>query len=434
MATQKLTKQVVDALRPRKPSSVGGKVREDFAWDRELRGFGVQVMPSGLKSFVIQYRNVAGRNRRSVIGRYGLMTVEAARRLAHEKLVAVSKGNDPAAESLAASGRLTVAELCDWYLAEAEAGRILGRSRRAIKKSTLAMDRSRINAHVKPLLGKRMVSALKLGDIEGAQADIAAGKTAKPRAGSRGGATVGGDGVAARTISTLHAIFGHAVRLGKIEANPASGVRKLASTPRDRRLNRREIEVLGRTLRKASENGEHPVGIAAIRFLLLTGFRRMEGLGLERVWFDSEECAVRFPDTKSGAQVRVIGQAAIDLLVGQPKTTSPFFFPADWGDGHFIGIVRVLDRVCRAAGLMNVTPHTLRHTYASVAGDLGFSELTIAALLGHSPRGVTQRYIHIDDALKMTADRISAEMMNLLDGRQSQEARHQVGQTLPAVD
>jgi integrase len=67
--------------------------------------------------------------------------------------------------------------------------------------------------------------------------------------------------------------------------------------------------------------------------------------------------------------------------------------------------------------LADVTPHTLRHTFASLAGDLGFSELTIAALLGHAARGVTQRYIHIDEALRMTADRVAAEMADLLDGR-----------------
>jgi site-specific recombinase XerD len=417
MATEKITKRIVDALKAPKPSRVGVKVREHFVWDRELRGFGVQVMPSGLKSFVIQYRTPEGRNRRAVIGRYGLMTVEEARKLAHEKLVAVSKGVDPVAEEAKAAGLLTVAEVCDWYLAEAEAGRILGRRRRPIKPSTLAMDRSRIEAHIKPLLGRRQVASLKLGDVEGAQADIAAGKTSKPRAGSRGGATTGGEGVAARTMSTLHSIFEHAVRLGKIEANPAKGVRRLASAPRERRLSRSEIERLGKTLRAAAEEGEHPTGLAAIRFLLLTGFRRMEALGLQRTWLDEEECAIRFPDTKSGAQIRVIGQAAIDLLLDQPKTKSPFFFPADWGEGHFIGVVRVLDRVCQKAGLADITPHTLRHTFASLAGDLGFSELTIAALLGHSARGVTQRYVHIDEALRMTADRVADEMADLLDGR-----------------
>ena len=80
-------------------------------------------------------------------------------------------------------------------------------------------------------------------------------------------------------------------------------------------------------------------------------------------------------------------------------------------------MVRVLDRVCEKARLDDITPHTLRHTFASLAGDLGFSELTIAALLGHSARGVTQRYIHIDEALRMAADRVAAEMADILDGR-----------------
>lgn len=101
----------------------------------------------------------------------------------------------------------------------------------------------------------------------------------------------------------------------------------------------------------------------------------------------------------------------------QPQAGSGFFFPADWGEGHFVGIVRVLDRVCAMARLEDVTPHTLRHTFASVAGDLGFSELTIAALLGHAARGVTQRYIHIDEALRLAADRVADEMADILDGK-----------------
>ncbi len=87
------------------------------------------------------------------------------------------------------------------------------------------------------------------------------------------------------------------------------------------------------------------------------------------------------------------------------------------GEGHFVGVVPVLDRVCDKARLADITPHTLRHTFASLACDLGFSELTIAALLGHSALGVTQRYIHIDEALRMTADRVAGEMADILDGR-----------------
>jgi len=423
MAGTRLTKRVVDALKVPNPAKVGVKVRESFAWDRELRGFGVQVMPSGLKSFVVQYRTPEGRTRRLVIGRYGLMTVEEARVIAHEKLVAVSKGVDPAVPVEPDGSTTTVGEICDWYLLEANAGRILGRRRRPIKASTLAMDKSRIETHIRPLLGDRRVSSLKLGDIEAMQADIAAGKTAKGRAGPRGGTPIGGEGAAARTVSSLHSIFEHAVRWGKIESNPARGVRKLASTPRERRLSTAEIACIGTAMRTLVAEGEHPTGLAAIRLLLLTGFRRMECLALQRAWVDAEQRAIRLPETKTGPQMRVVGQAAIDLILAQPVTDgSPYVFPADWGNGHFIGVVRVLERVCGAARLADVTPHTLRHTFASVAGDLGFSELTIAALLGHAARGVTQRYVHIDEALRVAADRVSAKVVALLDGGGSQIA------------
>ncbi len=102
-------------------------------------------------------------------------------------------------------------------------------------------------------------------------------------------------------------------------------------------------------------------------------------------------------------------------LAAIPKAKSLFFFPADWDDGHFIGGVRVLDRVC--ARLADVTPHTLRDTFASLADDLGFSELTIAALLGHASRDVTQHYVHIDEALRLAADRVAEEMTDILDGK-----------------
>jgi integrase len=76
----------------------------------------------------------------------------------------------------------------------------------------------------------------------------------------------------------------------------------------------------------------------------------------------------------------------------------------------------VLDRVCEKAGLEDVTPHVLRHTFASVAGGLGYSELTIAALLGHASRGITQRYIHIDEPLRAAATAVSDHILQLLNG------------------
>lgn len=89
------------------------------------------------------------------------------------------------------------------------------------------------------------------------------------------------------------------------------------------------------------------------------------------------EHSVRFPDTRSGAQARVIGRAAVDMPLRQTLTGSGFFFPSGWGEGHFAGVVRVPFRLCAMAGAEDVLPHTLRHTFASAAGDLRFSELTV---------------------------------------------------------
>ena len=380
-----------------------------------MRGFGIGVGRKGTKSFVVQYRNEQGKTRRKVIGRFGLMTAEEARRIARSMLGDVARGQDPV-EAVNEEGRHSINAICNWYLERAGAGKIIGRSRKPIKASTLAMDRSRIEAHIRPLLGHRIIETLKLGDIEAAQADIAASVTSKPRVGSRGGATKGGDGVAARTMSTLHSILEHAVRLGEIEKNPARGVRRLASTPRMRWLSQAELRELGAALREAEAELEHPKGIAVIRLLLLTGFRRLEALGIEWKWLLDEEHAIHFATTKTGAQRRVIGAAAVSLLKKQPLVGSKYFFPADWGDGHFIGVVRVLDRVCEKAGLEDVTPHVLRHTFASVAGGLGYSELTIAALLGHASRGITQPYIHIDEPLRAAATAVSDHILHLLNG------------------
>ena len=365
----KITKRAVDTLQ-----SASG--RDVFIWDSELRGFGVRMKPSGVRTFLIQYRNVEGRTRRLVLGQYGALTPENARDLAREKLAGVARGEDPSAERHAVRAGMSVSEVCDWYLEEAESGRILGRNRRPIKASTLKMDRSRIETHIKPLLGARLVSGLTLRDIEGMQADIAAGKSARGRKPGRGGKSTGGSGVASRTVGTLRGLLGHATRLKVVGKNPADGVRQLAVERRQRRLSDDELRHLGNIMRTVAAEGEHPTGLAAIRMMLLSGFRRMEVLGLERNWVSSRDHCVRFPDTKSGAQVRVLGEAAISCVETAPgQGSSPFVFPADWGDGHFIGVVRVLDRICMKASLKEVTPHVLRHTFASVAGDLGFSEL-----------------------------------------------------------
>jgi integrase len=66
----------------------------------------------------------------------------------------------------------------------------------------------------------------------------------------------------------------------------------------------------------------------------------------------------------------------------------------------------------------DITPHTLRHSFISVAADLGLSEPTIAALVGHKGRSVTSRYIHSADAVLLAAaDVVANQILGLMGQR-----------------
>jgi integrase len=404
----KITKRAVDALQP---ASDG---RDRFLWDAgdgALKGFGVRIKPSGVASYVVQYRNKESRTRRLALGRVGVLTPEEARTLAREKLNEVAIGGDPSADRHAARKEMTTAELCGWYLKDAT-GRV--------KPSTLAMDQSRIKCHVLPLLGQRTVASLTLADIERFQRHVATGKTARARTvKGQTGQTTGGRAVAARTVGMLGTIFEFARRNHIIAENPAHGTRRYPDKRRRRFLSLEELRTLGKTMAEAELNGENRTGISAARALIFTGCRKMEILALPWVWLDIGARCIRFGDTKSGAQLRPIGSAAADHFGAQPRRDGcKWVFPADRGDGHFVGLPRVLDRLCTRGSLDDVTVHTLRHSFAAVAAELGYSELTIAGLLGHSMGSVTARYAHVpDSALVAAADRVAARIAAALDDR-----------------
>ena len=404
----KLTKKTIDAL----PIPAKGQT---FHWDSETRGFGIRVGASGTKTFVVQYRNAEDRTRRMKIGRYGILTVEQGRDQAKIKLGEVAAGADPAEEIAQARQDPTVTDLCDWYLEEARAGRILGRRNRPIKTSTLDMDESRINTHIKPLVGHRVARRLTIADVEAMQTDVVNGKTAKPRSGGRGGAATGGVGVAPRVVGTLQSVLSHAKHKGLLAEHPTKGVRKLASNKKKRRLSISEIEDLGAAMVVANRNGENPVGIAIVELLLLTGFRRQEGQAMWRSWLHPEGGFIAFPDTKGDEQARAIGPASIALVQKQPAVEgNPHVFPSAGTNGPITTASACLARLSAIAKLENVTPHTRRHTFGSVAGDLGFSELTIAAMLGHASQTVTQGYVHVDEALRLAVSRTSEEIAKAL--------------------
>jgi integrase len=219
----------------------------------------------------------------------------------------------------------------------------------------------------------------------------------------------------------LRAIFEHARRKRLVSENPAKGARKLADRKRQGRLTLDQVRSLGKAMREAATEGDNSTGLAVIRFIMLSGFRRHEALAIERSWL-LDTGGVDLPDTKSGAQVRPVGRPAMKVLRSQSEQgDSKWLFPADRGDRHFVGLRKVLGRICKRAKLEDVTPHVLRHTFASVAGDLGYSELTIAGLLGHASGSVTAGYVHLDVALVSAADRVSAVVAAALDGKPDAE-------------
>lgn len=103
------------------------------------------------------------------------------------------------------------------------------------------------------------------------------------------------------------------------------------------------------------------------------------------------------------------------LETRERQAGSDFVFPAARGEGAYTGTKRQAAEIFGAARIAGASCHTLRHTYGSVASDLGYSDATIAGLLGHAGRGVTSRYVHRPDAALMSAaEAVSERIQSLL--------------------
>jgi integrase len=391
----------------------------EVVWDTKVAGFGARRQKGPSVAYVLFYRTTEGRQRWHTIGRHGApWTPETARNEARRILGEVAGGNDPAGEKTAKRRAETVAELCDQYLADAEAGRLLTRRGESKKASTLSTDRGRIERHIKPLLGALKVAAVTRDDIDGFLHDVAAGKTtARIKTDKlRGVANVrGGRGTASRTTGLLGAIFTYAVRARMRPDNPVHGVTRFADGRRERRLSSEEFAALGAGLAKA-EGEIWPPAIIAARFLALTGWRRGEVLGLEWAAVDLERRTATLADTKTGRSIRPLSAAACDLLRLLSRTGA-LVFSATRGDGPMNGFPKFWARIATLGTLpADVTPHTLRHSFASIAGDLGYSESTIAALIGHKGQSITSRYVHAADAVLLAAADAVAGRVNTLLG------------------
>jgi site-specific recombinase XerD len=408
----KITKRTVDALTP----DPAGK--DVFEWDSELRGFGVRMMPSGRSSYLVQYRTPQGRTRRLAFAKTGTITPDEARGKARILLAKAAAGSDPSAQRHEDREALTVAALCSRYMEAARAGLVMTRFRKPKRPSTIMNDEGRVFRHIVPLIGKRLTRDLTRPMVQRMADAIAAGKTAGTfKTKARGKAVVEGGGVtAARVVELLGGIWTWAEKRGFVTgSNPARGVEKHRGEPKDRVLSADEMSALGKALQEYDPKWQ--MAIAGTRLIALTGLRREEACGLRWREIDWDGSCLRLGATKTGRSTRPIGRAAIELLGALPRVHDEFVFPARNGNKS-AELKKTIATIFNFAGLSDARSHDLRRTFASAAAELGYGDATIAELIGHARRGVTERhYVRRPDAvLVAAADRVAAAIAKTMRG------------------
>ena len=384
----KLTNRTVASTRPRD--------RDVFVWDDELPGFGLRVKPSGVKSYVIQYRNRHNDSRRITIGRHGVIGPEKARRKAKKMLADVQDGADPATERKDDREAPTVAELAEKYLREHAAP--------YKKPRSVEEDQRLLRLHVLPALGRKKVAGITRADITGlhhAMRDT--------------------PGAANRTLALVSKMLNLAEKWGLRPdgSNPCRHVDRYPERKMERFLSVDELGRLGAVLAEAERTAtELRSVIAAVRLLMFTGARLGEILNLEWSHVDFERSCLRLPESKTGAKVIHLNAPALEVLNGIERDGSPWVIAGRDPDKPLVNLRKPWHRIRKAAGLDDVRLHDLRHSFASVGAAGGLSLPMIGALLGHTQAATTQRYAHLAaDPLKQAADMIGERIRAAINGK-----------------
>lgn len=375
----KLTKRCVEGL--------ATEEKDYLAWDRDMRGFGIRVYPSGKKTYLVQYR-AGRRTRRITIGQHGVLTAEEARIRAKQLLGDVARGLDPSAEKQAKRRAPTVAGLCDRFLEEYVEQHC---------KPTTARDyHSIIRRFIRPRLGPLPIA-------EVTRADVVAFHHALRDTPYQ----------ANRAASMLSKLFNLAEDWGLRQAgsNPARRIKKFREEEKKRYLSDAEQMRLGEVLAEALEEGTESVyAVSAILLLIFTGCRLSEILTLRWDYVTSHH--LELPDSKTGRRRIPLPREAYDILMELPREAgNPYVILGDVDGAPLVNLQKPWRRIRSKAGLEDVRIHDLRHTYASVAMKDGIDPFTLKEIMGHKNLTTTLRYAHLaDDAVQRAAGSVAARL------------------------
>ncbi|MEW6237547.1 MAG: site-specific integrase [Candidatus Omnitrophota bacterium] len=365
----KLTKSVVD--KASFAHSMSEEKKQCIFWDDELKGFGLRVFPSGVKTFVVGYR-LRGRYRLTSIGRYGVFTVETARKAAQEILFNAAKGIDAAEEKAAARRGDTMADLCAEFFEQHS----------KIHKRSWKDDKRQIEKIILPTLGKKRIDAVTRHHVS----------TLHKQYGERAPYQ------ANRVLSLLSKIFEWARLMGYTKSgfeNPARGIKKFREEKRDRWITPDELPRLA----EAINEEKNIYAKTAFWLLLLTGLRLNELLSARWADIDLSREEWRIPQTKAGRIHHVpLSAAALDILKSIPKCSrNPFVFVGVKEGAHLVNIDKAWRRIKARAGLHDVRIHDLRRTCGSWMASSGVSLPIIGKALNHSNQSTTAVYARLGE-------------------------------------
>lgn len=378
--------------------------KEYFVWDIELSGFGVRVMPSGRKTYLIQYR-ASGRSRRRSIGQHGALTAELARMEARKLVGEIARGGNPAEERQRELRSPTVGSLCQRFLDDY--------ATQHCKPATQKGYRSYVENCIKPRLGSRKIDDLTRADVVAFHHDL----RDRPY-------------TANRCVAILSKMFNLAEDWGlrRESSNPARRIRKFREEEKKRYLSDDEQARLGQALADASETGvETEYAVAAISLLMLTGCRLGEILKLR--WDYVTPHHLELPDIKTGRRRIPLPREVYVIIMSLPRRAgNPYVILGETADSHLVNLQKPWLRVREKAGLSDVRMHDLRHTYASVAVMSGIDPFLLKEIMGHKNLQTTLRYAHFaDEAVQRAAASVASRLAGALMQRSSRPALRVIG-------